>query len=1217
MVASITDPDELRHGKVTSKKAQLMTRTTGEEIFIGDIIKLEQNQISPCDILLLASSDSLNGKFMCRVDTMLDNGKCLRQQKDVISLTKAFNLWTEDDRRAKMFLNRLTARVCYQIFEDTDNIVGAFKIKSDPKVENFDITRVVKKGSQLKSRYVYGLVLYNGEPAFKRNYFRLGVGKVNGVQRSANTLTILLLVINVILSVLSSLLYIRVRNFEGPKVHSQVGFITHFSLYTSVLPLSINLFLNLFDFFAAIILRLNYKEFKNSEEYQKLLTKKTKIEDMVSGETIRSQTKINKSTSALNLDSINSLNILNPKVLADLGDIDEVFFDKTGTLSTYSYDVRTIAAKDKLWTSKRPNFVSSKIDEMKAKQGNGEETPHPDSTEKEGSSKNFLIEKEDGLGSNDQTKKVLLKTIIKENGHGLNAIYPAGLFPVLSSSKDKIRSRPPSAAKPLENLLQPDLFSNVMNSVGLVLGATKNLNNERGALSDGLTATIDEEEFYKDFQNRTDIQELVIMFALCHSAKAISSDSSFKGNVIYESNHIEERALLKMAKNYGVSFMNTDDLMDDDDDEEENPEGTMKNYVIGLNGEMLKVEYYFLLDHDPKRNRFSILVKQADKNRAKLYVRGLDESMKNLLDSEKSKYDFTISHNTQKGLKSFVFASKTISLEEAERFQKDYTAAKRTTLDQDVKLSNLAKLLESNLELEAIVGLRNSLKEDAQESVNQLREMGLQAHLLSGDDLEHCLMAAYAMELMPTGKKETYFLMDFEDKESGKGVIKRALDQVAKGIVKLDARNKESVLRSTEDKDINHKVLSIVISGRALNVIANETYFKDHFKFILEFTKVVIGYQFSAVNKSQVVEMYNQLNKKTLAVGDGFNDVMMLKTAKVGVQIFDRKMPYFFGDIVANNSLSIIKAMRLQCRSWNTNLILSLHNMYKYSLIMVFCSVYFQVYCQFSGSTLFTAFFITTAGAFTVFISLFYVFLCPQIQAQTRNKMLALYTEKNYLTKLINVKTLFYKFLPECLIVAALMTFLTLTVLDSNTRASGILENKNILVVSMQSLCILYFSYTTISTANNRKAILSIIIIIILGSMGLTLYVLFNTSAIEKAYRYSIQDFFTSWNDVTHVAILSLFIFTISSSYWNFYLKPAYFPVCSYLREIISSKDKSMIEWIFSEKNSKKLPMKFCLPESFASIYKKCFSESKGSESLSRHPHAHFEHAASNGTGNI
>ena len=128
MVASITDPDELRHGKVTSKKAQLMTRTTGEEIFIGDIIKLEQNQISPCDILLLASSDSLNGKFMCRVDTMLDNGKCLRQQKDVISLTKAFNLWTEDDRRAKMFLNRLTARVCYQIFEDTDNIVGAFKI---------------------------------------------------------------------------------------------------------------------------------------------------------------------------------------------------------------------------------------------------------------------------------------------------------------------------------------------------------------------------------------------------------------------------------------------------------------------------------------------------------------------------------------------------------------------------------------------------------------------------------------------------------------------------------------------------------------------------------------------------------------------------------------------------------------------------------------------------------------------------------------------------------------------------------------------------------------------------------------------------------------------------------------------------------------------------------------------------------------------------------
>ena len=58
-----------------------------------------------------------------------------------------------------------------------------------------------------------------------------------------------------------------------------------------------------------------------------------------------------------------------------------------------------------------------------------------------------------------------------------------------------------------------------------------------------------EEDFYSDFIYSSELKDLFMMFATCHSARPISNG--------YESNHMEEKALLNLAKEYGVVF---DDL---------------------------------------------------------------------------------------------------------------------------------------------------------------------------------------------------------------------------------------------------------------------------------------------------------------------------------------------------------------------------------------------------------------------------------------------------------------------------------------------------------------------------------------------------------------------------------------------------------------------------------------------------------------------------------
>ena len=249
-----TEPRPVRDGKV-----KLMEQTSFADIHVGDILMVGQGEIAPCDLLVLATSDTLNGKQVCQVDTYCDDGRSLRQEKDAISLTKNINHWTEDIKTIWYFLVRFTGKVTFQADENKDSITGNIKLRSDPKVERFDDAKIIKRGTILRSKYIIGLVLFISRPTFEKNSLGFSHKKCK-VEETIRSYIVILIVIGLVLGILQSLFHMRIHFSEQQKYFSAGGIASHFSNNFSLFPFSLLLIMNSGFALYSVILEIKYNK---------------------------------------------------------------------------------------------------------------------------------------------------------------------------------------------------------------------------------------------------------------------------------------------------------------------------------------------------------------------------------------------------------------------------------------------------------------------------------------------------------------------------------------------------------------------------------------------------------------------------------------------------------------------------------------------------------------------------------------------------------------------------------------------------------------------------------------------------------------------------------------------------------------------------------------------------------------------------------------------
>lgn len=483
----------------------------------------------------------------------------------------------------------------------------------------------------------------------------------------------------------------------------------------------------------------------------------------------------------------------------------------------------------------------------------------------------------------------------------------------------------------------------------------------------------------------------------------------------------EEKCLLKFADqfNYGFTAQSSNPGFEFDEDR------VQKMFDVKRDdGKTLKYNVYMINEPTPskrkvtlEKDRFSILVREVKTKVYHLFVRGSNEFMENIIDFglKASSYKRIIRANKEAGLRSLVFGRKT--LEESKVFEivDQYKKIVKTSLDIESDLEALIAQLECNLKFCCVVGLRNSLKEDAMATVDQFKAMGVKTHMLTGDIFENAINTSVSLKMIPSSSS-CYTVLDFADEVDGQAKIQEVLDRLKTQLSKRRPLNDElksqsstfGQFRSSSNVGINRSsTLSkdnlmfsqyFVVSGRTMEAISKNKYLYTHFTFILQFAQSIVGYDMKPLHKGLLIKLMKDADseRNVMSIGDGFNDVSMMQQSDISFQVANELTQLIYGDVVVKD-LSVIPL--IMCRQgfrYNSNLNLAVFGSFYNSITVTCILFFFQFYCNFTSTAIIqTGLFYGTTSAYS-FLCVFYVLLEDRFGGLVSKDIPAIYVENIY-----------------------------------------------------------------------------------------------------------------------------------------------------------------------------------------------------------------------------
>lgn len=155
---------------------------------------------------------------------------------------------------------------------------------------------------------------------------------------------------------------------------------------------------------------------------------------------------------------------------------------------------------------------------------------------------------------------------------------------------------------------------------------------------------------------------------------------------------------------------------------------------------------------------------------------------------------------------------------------------------------------------------------------------------------------------------------------------------------------------------------ALLIEGDALNILTGHHDLREKFIHISKNCEAVICCRVTPKQKADVVRLIKgHLNKVTLAVGDGANDVNMLQEADIGIGIYGQEglRAVQASDFAIGEFQCLWKLLLVHGR-WNYIRIseMILYFFYK-NMVMTLPQFYFSFFCGFSGQTVFDDWYIT------------------------------------------------------------------------------------------------------------------------------------------------------------------------------------------------------------------------------------------------------------------
>eukprot|EP00949_MAST-11_sp_MAST-11-sp1_P005255 g5255.t1 len=311
------------------------------------------------------------------------------------------------------------------------------------------------------------------------------------------------------------------------------------------------------------------------------------------------------------------------------------------------------------------------------------------------------------------------------------------------------------------------------------------------------------------------------------------------------------------------------------------------------------MEVVDVLEFSSKRKRMSVIVRENDTYT--LYCKGADTVVEKLLrdDMDRDFVNETMNHLAEfadDGLRTLVVAKRHIDkatyLGWHERFAEACAHPENIHSHKNGEPSLIAEIMgeiEVGLELIGGTAIEDKLQRGVPEAMRRLGEGGVKLWVLTGDKMETATNIAYACNLVDDDMlaNRTTFITGSEISEDGVRTPKTSLD-VENNLRKA----RQELLLFSEER---RPPWALVIDGEALDHIFDERAFaEDSARKLREalyqfasLCKAVIACRVSPKQKAQMVSLIrkNVPDVRTLAIGDGANDVPMIQAAHIGVGI--------------------------------------------------------------------------------------------------------------------------------------------------------------------------------------------------------------------------------------------------------------------------------------------------------------------------------------------
>ncbi|XP_054421418.1 probable phospholipid-transporting ATPase IM [Pteronotus mesoamericanus] len=369
------------------------------------------------------------------------------------------------------------------------------------------------------------------------------------------------------------------------------------------------------------------------------------------------------------------------------------------------------------------------------------------------------------------------------------------------------------------------------------------------------------------------VHEFLRLLALCHT---VMPEENSAGQLIYQVQSPDEGALVTAARNLGFIFKSR----------------TPETITIEELGTLVTYQLIAFLDFNNIRKRMSVIVRNPE-GQIKLYSKGADTILfEKLHPSNEDLLTLTSDHISEfagEGLRTLAIAYRDLDEKYFKEWHKMLEEANAATDARDERIAGLYEEIERDLMLLGATAVEDKLQEGVIETVTSLLLANIKIWVLTGDKQETAINIGYACNMLTDDMNEVFIIAGNSAVEVREELRKAKADMFGQnrsssnGHVVFEKKQQlelDSVVEETITGDY-----ALIINGHSL-AHALESDVKNDLLELACMCKTVVCCRVTPLQKAQVVELVKKhRNAVTLAIGDGANDVSMIKSAHIGIGI--------------------------------------------------------------------------------------------------------------------------------------------------------------------------------------------------------------------------------------------------------------------------------------------------------------------------------------------